>query len=97
MSAGLDTLLEKAEEIGAQLVESSKSRFSQELQPKLRDLVVRGTQIEMRHAAGIEVGTARIAIQSQLSDIGVQERLHIVELQRDLVRDVLLAVLDLAT
>ena len=93
----LAELLEKAEEIGAALVENGKSRFSQELQPKLRNLVIRGTQIEMRHASGVEVGKARVAIESQLSDIGVQERLWVVELQRDLLQQVIVAVLDLAT
>lgn len=93
----LAELLEKAEEIGAALVENGKSRFSQELQPKLRSLVIRGTQIEMRHASGVEVGTARVAIESQLSDIGLQERLWVVELQRDLLQQVIVAVLDLAT
>jgi hypothetical protein len=92
----LDDLLEKAETVGNRLVDAGESRFAEVVRPKLRDLVVRGTQLKLRQARGEDIGTAGIAIESQLSNLGVQERLWVVQTQFDLALQVVVELLDAA-
>lgn len=94
---GAEELVGKVKSIGERLVEAGQQRFAEHLRPKLRDLIVRGTELKLREARGEDVAVAMAAIESQLSDIGVQERLLIVQTQFDVALQVLLEVADLAT
>jgi|TARA_R110000822_G_scaffold310554_1_gene444031 lauroyl/myristoyl acyltransferase len=87
----------RIQEIGDSLATAGALEFATNVQPRLRDMVLRGTAVQVAKVQGHDMSLAEKSLEAELSNLGVEERNWIVKTQFDTVLRVLLEVLDAAT